>query len=261
MPVWANLVTYNKDTKELNRQAYPLMPDPQATIHGPSTGEHLNLEGRVNFSWNPGYDAMGYRLSSYLSGDAGFTKLHEVEFGADDLSASLDFSGSPLARFVVIVLETQRSATSGLPSGVKRYKYRVDTPDLHFYDQDVIPDHWQFEEFGRANSDGLADADPDQDGTNNLMEYLARTNPNDPSDRFEPSVIYKNNGRNFAIDSFVIENPVYWTSYQLQSSVNLTDWINVGLQVHPLPGDSALRFDVIFEEGNKVFYRFLLKEQ
>jgi hypothetical protein len=51
---------------------------------------------------------------------------------------------------------------------------------------DGITDAWRREHFGTTGptADSAADADPEGDGCNNLCEYLADTDPNDPSSRF-----------------------------------------------------------------------------
>ena len=51
------------------------------------------------------------------------------------------------------------------------------------YCLDGIPDDWQYVHFGSQNPSGAADQDPDADGQNNLMEFLARTIPTESTSR------------------------------------------------------------------------------
>jgi hypothetical protein len=51
---------------------------------------------------------------------------------------------------------------------------------------DGLPDAWQIHYFGSITSpDARPDADPDHDGLNNLQEYLAGTDPTDPTSVFK----------------------------------------------------------------------------
>ena len=57
-------------------------------------------------------------------------------------------------------------------------------PDLDA-DANGLPDAWEEQYFPGQVVDPLADSDGD--GTSNLMEYLAGTNPTDPSSKFQPT--------------------------------------------------------------------------
>ncbi len=56
------------------------------------------------------------------------------------------------------------------------------------YSMDGIPDDWQYFYFGAQNPEGAADQDPDADGQDNRMEFLARTIPTDSQSRLILSI-------------------------------------------------------------------------
>ncbi len=60
----------------------------------------------------------------------------------------------------------------------------VNSDDFGSYAGDGIDDAWQVQYFGIGNANGAATADPDGDGQNNLLEYLAGTNPTSASSAF-----------------------------------------------------------------------------
>jgi hypothetical protein len=53
------------------------------------------------------------------------------------------------------------------------------------YAGDTIADNWQVSYFGEENPDASANADPDDDGQDNLNEYIAGTDPNDGTSYFD----------------------------------------------------------------------------
>ena len=60
----------------------------------------------------------------------------------------------------------------------------VNPDDFGLFGGDGIPDHWQVDIFGENNPLGMAAADPDGDGQNNLLEYMAGVSPVDAASRF-----------------------------------------------------------------------------
>jgi hypothetical protein len=53
-------------------------------------------------------------------------------------------------------------------------------------DGNGLPDWWELDNFGDIGVD--PDDDADRDGTTNKMEFLAKTDPNDPASVFRPAV-------------------------------------------------------------------------
>lgn len=53
------------------------------------------------------------------------------------------------------------------------------------YALDGLPDEWQRLHFGPNNPDGTASHDPDGDGSDNTLEFLATTDPTDPQSKLQ----------------------------------------------------------------------------
>ena len=93
------------------------------------------------------------------------------------------------------------------------------------------------------------------------MEYLSDTDPNDPNDRFAPTVKFSKKGNDLVIVSMIVNQPIYTTSYQLQSSNDLQTWIDEGKANNPAPGGSEMVFRMDSRQEGKKFYRIILKER
>jgi len=70
----------------------------------------------------------------------------------------------------------------------ERVDLRLGTPPADS-DGDGLADAWELQHFGNLNANG--DGDPDGDGVNNLREFRAGTDPNNPRSRFEVVEIVK----------------------------------------------------------------------
>ena len=81
-------------------------------------------------------------------------------------------------------------------------------------DLDGMPDSWEIAQFG--STDALPDMDADQDGNNNLTEYVAGTDPLNEQSMFIIQELVPNAG------GYVISwNSVEGRSYQVFKSSNL----------------------------------------
>ena len=67
----------------------------------------------------------------------------------------------------------------------------VNNDDFGSYAGDGIDDAWQVQYFGLGNPNAAPTADPDGDGQNNLLEYLAGTNPTNAASAFTLSLTGK----------------------------------------------------------------------
>ena len=128
-----------------------------------------------------------------------------------------------------------------------------------FSDTDGIPDWWRLAYFNHAVGEDAdnshASDDPDGDGLTNLQEYLAGTNPLDPTSAFRITTIVT-----AGADIQVSWSSVSSKTYQLQSSSSPTatgTWNNVG---NPVTASSATstQTDTGAAAGPPTFYRVII---
>ncbi|MBT8036930.1 MAG: hypothetical protein KJO21_05240 [Verrucomicrobiae bacterium] len=104
--------------------------------------------------------------------------------------------------------------TSTVSSGLIEVLYVGPAP--YDADNDGLPDEWEKEHFGNIEAD--PQGDPDGDCNTNLMEFLAGTDPNDITSRFNPRG--NHDGADYAFPVQTIVN----RSYKVYVSKNLEDW-------------------------------------
>ncbi len=91
-------------------------------------------------------------------------------------------------------------------------------------DGDGIPDWWEYVHFG-GSTNAVADADNDGDGTTNLEEYIADTDPNDDQDFF--AITQLEQGNDGDLESFVFASStarVYRVHYLDEQLTNYPAW-------------------------------------
>lgn len=89
----------------------------------------------------------------------------------------------------------------------------VGLDDYGLYANDGIADTWQVDYFGPDNPAGLAHADPDKDGPDNLGEALAGTSPVDPDSKFRLVLGSRLGSRQTLSFSPRLPNRVYTVQY------------------------------------------------
>ena len=113
-------------------------------------------------------------------------------------------------------------------------------------DSDGLPNAWETLHFG-SDSAAIPTADADNDGTNNLDEQIAATDPNDASDQLAPTV----SATEVSIQGHAGRR------YTLQTSTNLIDWDDV--ETSPLlESDQPITFDRPAGPGT-MFFRVVVE--
>lgn len=93
--------------------------------------------------------------------------------------------------------------------------YPVTPSSLTDIDQNGLLDGWEIQNFGMIGT--LPTGDPDSDGTSNLLEYLAGTNPNEASSVFRPRGAYIDDLFQMSFPTASGRNYQIWASRDLQS--------------------------------------------
>jgi hypothetical protein len=99
------------------------------------------------------------------------------------------------------------------------------------YASDGVADLWQVEKFGTSNVLGVASADPDEDGQNNFMEFMAGTSPSDAGDVFRIQGI-----RRGALGMNLVLEPAFSNRvYHIEACTDLkaTNWVQVATSAGP----------------------------
>lgn len=111
---------------------------------------------------------------------------------------------------------TQGASTTNHP-GLIEVLYPITPSSISDIGGNGLPDGWEIANFGNYGVDPAADADGD--GTSNLMEYLAGTNPNDRLSVFRPEGTYTGGLYHLPIQT------VTGRDYKVWATRNLADWV------------------------------------
>ncbi len=112
-------------------------------------------------------------------------------------------------------------------------------------DGDGLPDSWEIEQFGSLNATSSGDADGD--GTSNMMEYLAGTNPKSAASVFRPAT--HTSGGKLILTVPTVSNRSYrvWGSADLKSTWTQHDMIS---------GDgSTVQWEYLMGQSTRYFLR------
>ncbi len=120
--------------------------------------------------------------------DATLLALDPLEVAWSVLSGPLTGIDSAGVATAAIVYQTSSASVQGAWGGftgtLDLSVLDINPDNYGSYAGDGLADSWQHEYFGLDNPLAAAAADPDGDGQNNQLEYLAGTVPNDPASRF-----------------------------------------------------------------------------
>jgi len=111
-------------------------------------------------------------------------------------------------------LPTQGGATVHHP-GLIEVLYPVTPSSITDVNANGLPDGWEIQYFGALGVDPSADAD--HDGTSNLMEYLAGTNPNDAHSVFRPQGTLANGVFHMPVQTVSGRNYQIWVSRDMNN--------------------------------------------
>ncbi len=99
--------------------------------------------------------------------------------------------------------------------GLIEVLYPVIPADATDSDSNGLPDAWEMLHFGHLGVDPTAD--PDHDGTTNLIEYLAGTNPHDAASVFRPQGSVTDGIFNMPLQTVTGRDYQIWVSRDLEN--------------------------------------------
>lgn len=193
-------------------------------------------QSRLLVSWSEmaGFNVVGYQL--FIDGSTNGILLNSNYYTVTGLAPSSVHSFA----IAYILEDGRRSPLSAVSTG------RTWGEDLNM---DGLPDDWQGQFFGSnpATWPG-ANVDSDGDGATNLQEFLAGTNPVDPRSVLKIRITRSLQGR------FLHWNTQPGFVYQVQTTTNFTDWVNLGQPRFA----SGYEDSMLIQSGNiRAFYRII----
>ena len=111
-------------------------------------------------------------------------------------------------------LPTQGGTSVSHP-GLIEVLYPVTSSSITDVNTNGLPDGWEIQHFGALGVDPSADAD--RDGTTNLMEYLAGTNPNSAQSVFHPQGTFSGGLFHMPVQTVSGRNYQIWVSRDMKT--------------------------------------------
>ena len=138
----------------------------------------------------------------------------EIDSGGGKSAGGADFNHSSIGGSFA-TLTTPGGPTRNHP-GLIEVIYPVTPASITDVNGNGLPDGWEIQCFGLPGVDPAADAD--HDGTSNLMEYLAGTDPNHAGSVFRPQGKFTDGVFRMPIQT------VTGRSYRIWVTCNMKDW-------------------------------------
>lgn len=137
----------------------------------------------------------------------------EIDSGGGKSSGGGIFNHSSIGG-VFATVTTQGGATFNHP-GVVEVLYPVTPSSITDVNGNGLADGWEVQNFGPLGVDPAADSD--HDGTSNLLEYLAGTNPKNAASVFRPQGSYSGGVFQMPVPSVSGRNYQIWVTRDLQN--------------------------------------------
>ena len=137
----------------------------------------------------------------------------EIDCGGGKSFGGADFNHSSIGGSFATFI-TQGGTTLNHP-GLIEVIYPITPASITDANTNGLPDGWEIQYFGALGVDPAADAD--HDGSSNLMEYLAGTNPNDPKSVFRPQGTLTDGIFAMPIQTVAGRNYRIWVTRDLQN--------------------------------------------
>ena len=137
----------------------------------------------------------------------------EIDSGGGKSSGGAVFNHSSIGGSFATLI-TQGGATLNHP-GLIEVIYPATPASITDVDKNGLSDGWEIQFFGALGVDPSADAD--HDGSTNLMEYLAGTDPNDAHSVFRPQGSLTHGIFGMPIQTVVGRDYKVWVTRDLQS--------------------------------------------
>lgn len=247
--------------------------------HESTIGEVTGTTASTNYIAKSGFGGQGYSVvglvldASPTAIDEGQTRQLEafdllddatrIAISETDVSWSVEsgpiagLSNAGLATAGIVYQNTNATVagTRGSDSATLLLSVmNVTTDDFGTYASDEIDDAWQVQFFGENSANGLATADPDDDGQNNKFEFVAGIVPNDPASRFSLRItnVPGQPGQQQLVFSPRLNDRTY--SPQYRNSLTSGDWAELTGTTHS-DNDTERTVIDLNATGTAKFYR------